>query len=64
MTALCQYESALLWQVDFLINRLNALEELMKSAEEQLALELDHRLAPLISLILVHGVEPYRAAHI
>lgn len=30
-------------QVDFLINRLNALEEHMKSAEDQLALELDYR---------------------
>ena len=32
-------------QVDFLINRLNALEEHMKAVEEQMALELDHRQA-------------------
>ena len=32
-------------QVDFLINRLNALEEHMKAVEEQMALELDHRSA-------------------
>ena len=30
-------------QVDFLINRLSALEEHMKAVEEQMALELDHR---------------------
>lgn len=29
--------------MDFLINRLNALEEHMKAVEEQMALELDHR---------------------
>ena len=32
-------------QVDFLINRLYALEEHMKAVEEQMALELDHRQA-------------------
>ncbi len=32
-----------LLQVDFLVNRLNALEEHIRSAEDQLALELDHR---------------------
>ena len=32
--------------MDFLINRLNALEEHMKAVEEQMALELDHRQAP------------------
>jgi hypothetical protein len=50
-------------QVDFLINRLNALEEHMKAVEEQMALELDHRLACghlaldcLISSILLSSV--------
>ena len=31
--------------MDFLINRLYALEEHMKAVEEQMALELDHRQA-------------------
>jgi hypothetical protein len=39
-------------QVDFLVNRLAALDEHMKSAEDQLALELDHRRNELVALDL------------
>ncbi|CAL5219734.1 g1631 [Coccomyxa viridis] len=39
--------------VDFLINRLNALEEHMKAVEEQMALELDHRRNELVALDLI-----------
>ena len=39
-------------QVDFLINRLIAIEEHMKSTEEQIALELDHRSAPTRLIML------------
>ncbi|CAL8467760.1 g7298 [Coccomyxa elongata] len=39
-------------QVDFLVNRLNALEEHIRSAEDQLALELDHRRNELVALDL------------
>ncbi|KAK9909360.1 hypothetical protein WJX75_001012 [Coccomyxa subellipsoidea] len=38
--------------VDFLINRLDSLEEHMRSAEDQLALELDHRRNELVALDL------------
>lgn len=41
------------FQVDFLINRLLALEEHMKSAEDQLALELDHRCSVLSCISIV-----------
>ena len=40
------------WQVDFLVNRLSALDEHMRSAEDQLALELDHRRNELVALDL------------
>lgn len=39
-------------QVDFLVNRLAALDEHMKSAEDQLAMELDHRRNELVALDL------------
>ena len=39
-------------QVDFLVNRLSALDEHMKAAEDQLALELDHRRNELVALDL------------